>query len=291
MQDTFNSVSPRLTAQFKPTVSTNLYASWARGFRPGGFNAELRTLPAASIAQVVALTGAGLSYDQESIDEYEAGFKGRFLDGRATFDVAVYSGKLNDQQVNQSASIPNPLVPGALRTVSVTSSVGAGRIHGIELEGGFQVSNALLLEASAALNDTEVRKYGLCAICASLGNPDPTGKRFAAVPRTMGSLAATWRQPLVRGYDGFVRWDYRYQGSVTADPVEVARTAAAHRVNLRIGAADKAFSVEGYVTNLLDSDTPLQIARSGDVLGLGPNSLLGPLPDRRQWGLRASYGF
>lgn len=287
----FSSFSPRVTVDYKPAENMTWYAGWARGYRPGGFNAELRSLDPASIALVIAQTGAGITFDEEMLDQYDIGFKARLLGGRASVDVSVYYGELQDQQVSQIATIPNPLVPGTLRPVGATSAVGESEIRGIEFEGAWQATDELLLELSAALNETEIKFFGICAICTQLGRPDPSGNQFAGVPEKTGSFALTYRRALTSTYDWYVRPDYRYQDSIYADPANVARTGDVHRVNLRLGAANDSLTVEGYVTNLFDDDTLMFVARGADFLALGPHSLIAPLPERRQLGMRLTYTF
>ena len=64
----------RLNAQYKPIEDVMLYATWSRGFRPGGINRR-GTLP---------------PYGADFINNYELGLKTSWLDNRLTFNAAIY---------------------------------------------------------------------------------------------------------------------------------------------------------------------------------------------------------
>ena len=63
----FEKFTPRISLSFQPVDDVNLYASWGRGFKSGGFDmrGDVKSTPA---------TVDG--YRPESIDSYEAGLKG-----------------------------------------------------------------------------------------------------------------------------------------------------------------------------------------------------------------------
>ena len=81
----WNAFTPRVTVKWKPIDEVNLYATWARGFKSGGFvdNAYLNpTLPLAP----------------EKATNIEAGIKTRFLDNKADVNLSIFRQKTQDLQ-------------------------------------------------------------------------------------------------------------------------------------------------------------------------------------------------
>lgn len=82
---TWNAFTPRLTLKAEPVDNVNLYATWAKGFKSGGFvdNAYLNpTLP----------------LDPEKATNYEIGAKARLFDGMLDINVDLFKQKTKDLQ-------------------------------------------------------------------------------------------------------------------------------------------------------------------------------------------------
>ncbi len=70
VESDFDATTGRAVLQWTPTDNVQLYASWTRGYKPGGFNP--RTLTALNIP---------LTFEPEVIKAYEAGIKSNIFDG------------------------------------------------------------------------------------------------------------------------------------------------------------------------------------------------------------------
>jgi len=68
----------------------------------------------------------------------------------------------------------------------------------------------------------------------------------------------------------------------------LAYAPAMHRVNFRLGARTEDYSVEAYILNAFDNDTVDGLSLENFFPQGQPGIKVG-LPDRRQWGLRATY--
>ncbi len=80
-----------------------MFINYARGFRPGGFNSTLANFNDSQVAEIEAATGAGASYDPETLDQIELGVKGSVLDNRLSGSAVVYWGEISDQQFSDVA--------------------------------------------------------------------------------------------------------------------------------------------------------------------------------------------
>lgn len=156
-KDNWSEVTPQATLEFTPTPSVLLYGSYARGYKGGGFE----DTPANAIA-------AQLSYDPETVDNYEIGGKVDFLDDRARVNVALFQMDYNDLQVTQTDS--NCLC-------SVTDNAANARIRGAEIEAQFMPVRGLQLFGGGSILDTEYLQF-----VDSLGN-DNTGKFLQRTPK------------------------------------------------------------------------------------------------------------
>jgi iron complex outermembrane recepter protein len=131
-------LSPSATLDYSIGQTANVYASFTRGFKSGGFNGR---------ADSPALTD---EIDDERLTTYEVGFKSMLWDNRLRLAGAVFDSIYEDIQL--SANRSNPL-SGANQTF--VTNAGEARIRGAELE-----MRAILLpglELSSALGVTHAR--------------------------------------------------------------------------------------------------------------------------------------
>lgn len=288
--DTFENFAPRLIVEYKLDEDVRLFGNWARGFRPGTFNARLRTLPAVTVNALVAL-GAELSVKPDYLDQFEAGIKGSFLNGRMQGSLVGYKGKIKDQQVNNNGLVPDGL--GGITNITFVGNTGRLELHGIEVEGSFAATENLTVNASFGWNSTEVQADN-CAICGTLtGQPTTSsiGNRMEDEPQFTGSLAAAYTHPLTGDYDWYLRGEYFFTGNRYATRLNLAKSGRAQKVNLRTGVQTETFQVEAYGTNLTNDKTVVTMHNSGNDTGTTIPAIGFGMPDKRQWGVRAIYKF
>jgi len=128
----FSDVSPQFAVAYRVAPAATLYATAARGFKAGGFNA--------------ASPAGAEAYDEEHNWNYEGGVKSTALGGRLTASVAAFRIDWSNLQVNQ----PNRQVPGQFyianaagaRNTGVEFELGARPATGVELFAGVGVTSA-----------------------------------------------------------------------------------------------------------------------------------------------------
>ncbi len=79
-------VSPKLTLQYFGDNGVNLYASYARGYKSGGYNS-------------LSFNGEDLEFKPETAETYELGIKSTFFDRTLRFNATVYETHFKDLQV------------------------------------------------------------------------------------------------------------------------------------------------------------------------------------------------
>ncbi|MDX2224391.1 MAG: TonB-dependent receptor [Rhodospirillaceae bacterium] len=284
---TFKNFMPRATLDFEYSDDGMVYALYSRGTLPGSFRnqALLAAQPANVIAEIVAQVGPiAPAVSPEEMNNYEAGWKGSFFEGRTTAQLAVYHAVITDQQITRTVFLASG---GGL---GVQTNLGKTRLKGVELSIQAQPTEQISLSGSFGLARPSIRVFE-CTECFNFitGSRDVTGNRTRNVPEHTGSASAEYTDSLIDAYDWFARADYTYRGTVFGDEANIAETGPQHIVNLKIGARSEALTLEAFVKNLTDDDTYLSLFRATDPLG--GSGIRMTLPDKRTFGLRAAYTF
>lgn len=281
----YRSTNPRFTVDFKATPDVMLYASAARGNKPGGFNTDLR------------LPVAVRSYGEETSWNYELGFKAELFDRRLRLNVAAYYIDWKNQQLTQSIIIPaciigqpiDPLVPcvnGTAQSTSYILNVGKLHVKGVEGEATAVITPWLRLNGTFSYNDAKFVAGTDTEVGTLTGNPSLVGKSPPNAPRVQYSLGATIQAPAFSGYQFVGNFDYGYR-SRKFDQVGNFAWAPGRGVgNLRLGLESATYSATFFVRNLFNHTTVTTVTRYTDFST--PTLLRGfaaGLPAGRQVGL------
>lgn len=135
-------VTPKASLSWQHTVDNMLYATVAKGFRPGGANTQPSTTPTC----VAALQSFGLSngipqtYKSDSLWSYELGAKTRFAEQRVQVDASIYH---IDWRDIQTASVVNGCGFGA------TFNLGKATSNGFDLAVDTKITERLALGVAA----------------------------------------------------------------------------------------------------------------------------------------------
>ena len=229
-------VTYRFNATWKPDQDLLLYATWSRGFRPGGINRR----------------GDFGPYQLDYLVNYEVGAKATLLGGALRINGAIYQQDWKHFQFSYLG--PN--------SFTIITNGPNARIRGAELDANL-TTGGLALSATGAYVDAKTRQ-NLCAAidptftCSDPGNfiQSPVGTRLPITPRWKFAGTARYTVPLdsVKVYG---QVNATYQSSASSD-VRVAFANAIGRladfatVNLALGAEWDAFRIEGFVANVFD---------------------------------------
>jgi iron complex outermembrane recepter protein len=246
----FRSFSPRVSVNYDIGGNRNLYASYAEGNSPGGFNTSIspyKNNPVA-FAQIQSLLGVSSDFFKEQkLAMYEVGFKGYLSDGKGYFDINAYTGTLTNQQLRNAA-----LIPALGFSVSVTNNAGESKIHGVEFQGNYNFTDNLSLSTTFAWNHNERTKYFNVAGVPQFGTTDFNGKEFAFVPEFSGSAVLSYTRPITDEWEGFSNASLVYRGRQFADDFNAAYIPQRYQVDVRAGVKNERYSAELFVKNLLD---------------------------------------
>ena len=131
----FNKFTPRVSLSFQPTPDHNIYASFSQGFKGGGFD------PRGAGVNAPDLNGDGikqndeiadfLSFDPESVDSYEIGYKGNLLGDALYVAAAGFYADYTSVQIPGSVGCT---IGGLPSFCGVVSNAGKATFKGFELE-------------------------------------------------------------------------------------------------------------------------------------------------------------
>jgi iron complex outermembrane receptor protein len=135
--------TPRISLSFKPDPNNNLYVSYSKGFKGGGFDprGQSSQAPSQSYQDIYNF----MTFKPEKVDSYELGWKAALFQHRLQFATAIFDAEYKDVQVPGSAGCN---VGGVQTFCGITTNAGAARFRGAEFEG-----NALLGENIASSGD------------------------------------------------------------------------------------------------------------------------------------------
>ena len=145
--DSWENLTPKLGLQFTPSDDVQVYASYTKGFRSGGYN--FRITDPARLADQIRITGKP-SFDEEEVDAYELGFKSEFgPDNIFQLNGALFMTDIADMQreVNLAS-------PGAGVSQFILNTADAS-VTGIEFDGRARVTDNILLTANLGYIDAE----------------------------------------------------------------------------------------------------------------------------------------
>lgn len=141
----FRNLSPRLGLQYE-FANSQVYASWSRGFRSGGYNFRITSIPGFNAA--FAATNS-LNFDEEQVDTFEIGGKFQTYDGVFTFNVAGYVTKVKDMQREVNVADPGAgVVQNILNTADAT-------ISGFEAETTIRLTDTFVFNANVGIIDDQ----------------------------------------------------------------------------------------------------------------------------------------
>jgi len=228
----FNAFSPKLGLAYEINEQSNLYLTYARGFRAGG----LTTISPDPSQPPLFM------YDPEYSNNLEVGMKNMLLQNRLKVNVSVFYIKSTDVQV------PTLLLPEAF---TITFNGGELESMGTELELSAAITNKFQLDYSfgythATFTDLVVPENG--------SEIDLSGNRQLFTPEATSMLAAQYSFDLVPASKlKFVaRAEWQYLGRQYFNLENTLEQSPYSLLNTRFGIQGKSFELMFWGRNLAD---------------------------------------
>jgi iron complex outermembrane receptor protein len=229
-ETSFSEVSYRLSTDYQVTDRNMLFASYARGYKSGGFDFNGGQIDNA---------GEQLPYNPEFVNAIELGSKNRLFDNTMILNFTAFHYDYEDLQVFRLTSF-GPLTDNAAQST----------IQGAELELKLEPTDNLKIDASIGYLDAVYDEYTI-----DIPPTDFSGNRLNYAPEWTAHIGAEYVVTLQDAYLT-ARVDVSYRSDTFFDRAntDFDTQEAYSLVNARLRYDADAYYVDLWVKNLADKD-------------------------------------
>ncbi len=223
----FNAFTPKIILNYKVNEVSTLYASYAKGFRIGGFNFN---------------NIADRTYKPEKSDNYEIGLKNSLLNNKLKINLTAFYFQQKDQQVSTSK---NGIDYAIL-------NVGNMNNFGLESEVSAIPVRNLQIEWTASTSQSKYEKLELFD-AATLAVKNYKGNKAIYNPAVQSMLAVQYGIPFSKSsqnFNAFVRGEHRYLGEYQLNFENTESQKGYGLLNARAGITSNHFDIALWVRNL-----------------------------------------
>lgn len=190
----------KASLDYKVNDDILLFTTYSEGFRPPVTN---RVGGGLATNQTGAFDGFRIPVysTTDSLDNFELGIKGDFLDGVLRVNATAYYSEITDLQTSR-------FDPTNISFLVFTDNVGDAEIKGLDADITWLASDNLVINAAFSLLDTELTRVNaeLAGIAPGVGAQLPYSAEFS------GNIRARYYFELNDGYDGYVNASVSYTG-------------------------------------------------------------------------------
>ena len=197
----------RFGLDYKLNDDVLLFANYSEGFRPPVTN---RVGGGQATSQQGAFEGFRIPVYSltDTLDNYELGLKGDFLDGILRVNATAFYSEITDLQTSR-------FDPTNISFLVFTDNVGNAEIRGLDTDITWMATDNLVISAAFSWLDTELTELNseLNGIAPPVGSELPYSANFS------GNLRARYFFEIEGGYEGFVQGSLSYTGDRLASLV------------------------------------------------------------------------
>ncbi len=230
--------TPRVTYDYDLNEDIMLYGSVAQGTKSGGFNANYS-----------AMFPDEAFFDEEKNTTYEVGSKGKLVDGRLQYDVAIFYIDWEDLQISGASQDPGFLTAIVRNTGSATSK-------GLELQASYAVTDWLAVGGGFAHADPEfdsgVVDLSLTSVCPGLCSTDVSGNQLGRTVKNQLNLYLDMSRQLSQDWDWYARADYIKRGGSPTRSANRQWVESRELVNARFGVQNERWDIAVWGKNIFD---------------------------------------
>ncbi len=214
----FSEWQPKITWRWEVADNANIYASWGRGFRSGGFN----SIGSEALIDYWYNTGfggpgevvnAGLTindeYPKEVTDSFEVGFKTQLLDNRLRLNAAAFKTTIDDNQFFE-------FFAGPFGLMRVVTTIDKAEVKGLEADFDWALAEQFRLFGGVGLMDSEIKK--------NVNRPLTVGNDLPQAPRETYNLGAQLELAMGDNWKFMTRVDWQYVGKMWFHTLQGERT-------------------------------------------------------------------
>jgi iron complex outermembrane receptor protein len=196
---------PSITLQYDVAPHVMVYATYGRGSKSGGF-----------VSNTYGTTNATFRFRPETSENYEAGVKSTFADGRLVLNASVYDTKFKDLQV----SVYNPAL-----SIYQTGNAASASSKGIEGSAAWYPAPNLDFTLAAAYQDAKYDDYpgASCLATQTLAQCNPTSPVSQAANNIAGA-PLTYTSKFSYNFNGHYKYELANDTAIDANVVVYGRS-------------------------------------------------------------------
>jgi len=186
-----------LSLQYQANEDVLTYATFANGYKAGGFNVDL-------VSEI-----DNLFFEEETVNSFEIGLKSDLMDGRLRLNIAAFYAQYDDYQVFQFQFDPLNGI-----TTLLISNAASVTTKGFEIEGIARFTDNFELDFGIGYTDAKFDDFPGGAIDEITGLPlNVAGNVLARAPEITANLTARYRFSV-----GSAMLNYSYRGEQFFNP-------------------------------------------------------------------------
>lgn len=250
---TWDAFQPQAILRYAVNDNVNVYASYGRGFRSGGFNQT----GVATAAAAAGFDNVGDQFNAETATTYEIGAKTRWFNDRLTVDGSVYTTQDHNDYY---------FVFLASNSTQNLGNIQGVRFIGFDLDANAQITDSLSANVGFGYTDSKITKFPGASGALVVGSKAPLVSDYTL------NAALQYEHSVWDGVKGMIRFDDNLIGPTifvipvpaAGEPVPIARDPV-NLANLRIGLAadDDNWQVTAWSKNLFDKKYNTEYSTGG----------------------------
>lgn len=229
---------PKASVQYRFDDDAMAYATFARGYKSGGFNAQ-------------PVNTSQLAFDEEDAKTYELGFKSEWLGGAARFNVAAFYTDFDGLQV------------AAFNGISyVVSNAASATIKGIEYEAMLVPADGFLLSLNGALTDAQYDEFTRAPCTAENTNPPPcdlSDQGLRLVPELKTTFTAGYEDqlfnlPFITRIGITASYSSEVDLATDLDPIDIREAGTTYGLQMGLRSVDERWRVTLFGDNITNRE-------------------------------------
>ena len=252
---TWSAFQPQAILRWEASDNVNLYASYGRGFRSGGFNQT----GVAAAATAAGFDNVGDQFGAETANTYEIGAKTRWFDNRLEVNGALYTTQDHNDYY---------FVFLASNSTQNLGNIPDVHFSGVDLDATAQITDGLSANVGFGYTGNRITKFTGASSSVVVGSKAPL------VPDYTLNFGVQYEHELWSGWKGQIRFDDNLIGPMTfvipvpaaGEPVPVARDPV-NLANLRVSlmSDDDGWQATAWSKNLFDKKYNTEYSTGGFI--------------------------
>ena len=230
-----NEFQPKVSLSYKVSDKVLFYANYGRGYRNGGYNADLTDL-------------FNREFDDETSDNYELGFKTTSWNDRLIFNGSIFSSRLTNQQ---------QYILDLTTFIAGIYNYDETKVFGFEFESRARLTNYLDVFANFGLSNAEIVEGGSAggANGTTTNNSSYNGNKTPFVPASTFAIGLESSFNLTDNvkFNAFLNLDTTGKTHYHESNLDKHTTASYSLLDARIGFAYKNWKLDIWGKNLTDT--------------------------------------